>query len=60
MFVAPLAGINAVDFWVIRRLRWSVPDFYIGNKNSIYWYTAGLNWRAFLAWTLVVWPSFRK
>ena len=22
MFVSPLAGINAVDFWVVRRMRW--------------------------------------
>ncbi|KAK3635714.1 hypothetical protein LTR56_014590 [Elasticomyces elasticus] len=58
MFVSPLAGINAIDFWVVRRLRWSVPDFYIGNSESIYWFTAGLNWRAFFAWTLAVWPSF--
>ncbi|RDW75665.1 hypothetical protein BP5796_06486 [Coleophoma crateriformis] len=58
MFIAPLAGINAADFWIVRRLKWRVPDLYIGNKSSIYWYTCGLNWRAFLAWVLVVWVSF--
>ncbi|KAK5173986.1 uncharacterized protein LTR77_001065 [Saxophila tyrrhenica] len=58
MFVSPLAGINAVDFWLVRRMRWRVPDFYRGKGQSIYWYTSGLNWRAFLAWTLAVWPSF--
>jgi nucleobase:cation symporter-1, NCS1 family len=60
MFVSPLAGINAIDFWVVRRLHSSVPDFYVGNLSSIYWFTTGLNWRAFLAWTLAVWPSFRE
>lgn len=60
MFVAPLAGINAVDFWLVRRQQWRVPDFYRGKGESIYWFTAGLNWRAFAAWTLAVWPSFRK
>lgn len=58
--MAPLAGINAVDFWLVRRLRWRVPDFYKGNSESIYWFKAGLHWRAFLAWCLAVWPSFRE
>ena len=57
LFVAPLAGINVVDFWIIRRLKWNVPHLYIGNSGSIYWYTAGLNWRAFACWLLSVWPS---
>lgn len=59
-FVAPLAGINAVDFWLVRQRKWRVPDFYKGNGESIYWFTAGLNWRAFTAWSMAVWPSFRK
>ncbi|KAE9364699.1 hypothetical protein N431DRAFT_550142 [Stipitochalara longipes BDJ] len=46
MFISPLAAINAV------------PDLYIGNSTSIYWFTFGLNWRAFLGWTLGIWPSF--
>lgn len=46
--------------WIVRRLKWKVPDLYKGNKESIYWYNFGLNWRAFLAWALVVWPCFRK
>ncbi|KAF2400573.1 hypothetical protein EJ06DRAFT_397208 [Trichodelitschia bisporula] len=58
MFISPLAAINAVDFWIIRKRNWKVPDLYVGNKNSIYWYHAGLNWRAFLAWTMGIWPSF--
>lgn len=45
---------------MIRRRNWKVPDLYVGNSSSIYWYTCGLNWRAFLAWTLGIWPSFRK
>ncbi|KAF2808490.1 uncharacterized protein BDZ99DRAFT_489152 [Mytilinidion resinicola] len=53
MFVSPLAGIN-----IIRKLNWKVPDLYVGNKSSIYWFTGGLNWRAFLAWTLAIWASF--
>ncbi|KAH8883611.1 hypothetical protein GQ53DRAFT_846802 [Thozetella sp. PMI_491] len=58
MFVAPLAGINAIDFWAVRRLKWKIPDLYRGDRSSIYWYTYGLNLRALGAWALVVWPSF--
>lgn len=49
-----------MDFWLVRRKQWRVPDFYRGKGESIYWFTAGLNWRAFTAWSLAVWPSFRK
>ncbi|KAF2001592.1 hypothetical protein P154DRAFT_489970 [Amniculicola lignicola CBS 123094] len=58
MFVAPLAGVNVVDFWMIRKQKWNVPDLYIGDSSSIYWYTAGINWRAMLTWILTIWPSF--
>ncbi|KAK3045274.1 hypothetical protein LTS18_014141, partial [Coniosporium uncinatum] len=58
MFVSPLAAINAVDFWIIRRRNWTVPHLYIGDKSSIYWYTSGMNWRAFAAWTIGIFPSF--
>jgi NCS1 family nucleobase:cation symporter-1 len=49
-----------VDFWIVRRKHWRVPDFYRGKGESIYWFTGGLNWRAFVAWGLAVWPSFRE
>ncbi|KAH6677713.1 permease for cytosine/purines, uracil, thiamine, allantoin-domain-containing protein [Halenospora varia] len=58
MFISPLAAINAVDFWLVRRRKWKVPDLYVGNSSSIYWFNWGLHWRAFLAWTLGIWPSF--
>jgi nucleobase:cation symporter-1, NCS1 family len=44
----------------VRRRNWKVPDLYVGNSSSIYWFAFGLNWRAFLGWTLGIWPSFRK
>lgn len=58
MFVAPLAGVNAVDFWLVRKRNWRIPDLYIGDSRSIYWYTGGWNWRAMAAWVLTIWPSF--
>jgi NCS1 family nucleobase:cation symporter-1 len=58
MFVAPLAGVNAVDFWLVRKRNWRIPDLYIGDSRSIYWFTAGWNWRAMATWCLTIWPSF--
>ncbi|KAF7556446.1 hypothetical protein G7Z17_g1424 [Cylindrodendrum hubeiense] len=58
MFISPLAGIGSVDFWIVRQRKWKVPDLYIGNSKSIYWYTFGWNWRAMAAWCIVIWPSF--
>ncbi|OCT44047.1 putative permease C29B12.14c [Cladophialophora carrionii] len=58
MFISPLAGINVVDFWLVRSRQWKVPDLYVGDNSSIYWYFMGLNWRAFFSWTMAIWPSF--
>jgi NCS1 family nucleobase:cation symporter-1 len=58
MFVAPLAGVNAIDFWLVRKRNWNVPHLYVGDSRSIYWYTGGWNWRGLAAWVLAVWPSF--
>jgi cytosine/uracil/thiamine/allantoin permease len=46
--------------WIVRRFNWKIPDLYKGKEDNIYWYTAGLNWRAFFAWVITIWPSFRK
>jgi len=54
MFVSPLAGINAVDFWLVRNRKWKVPHLFVGNNTSIYRYTYGVNLRAMAAWTLSV------
>lgn len=43
------------DYWIVRRGNWNVPQLY--EANGIYWFQKGLNWKAFLAWTLAVFPS---
>jgi NCS1 family nucleobase:cation symporter-1 len=57
MFLSPLLGIFISDFWVIRKCKWRVPDLYIGDETSIYWFTGGFHVRAFLIWIFSVWPS---
>ncbi|KAI1323632.1 permease for cytosine/purines, uracil, thiamine, allantoin-domain-containing protein [Xylariaceae sp. FL0255] len=60
LFLSPLIGIYVVDYNIVRRGNWKVPDLYIGNSDSIYWYAGGFNWRAFATWILIVGPSLRK
>ena len=55
VFVAPMTAIIAVDYWLINRCRWNIPDLY--RQGGKYWYTAGFNWKAFLVFFVVVAPS---
>ncbi|ETS88085.1 hypothetical protein PFICI_01913 [Pestalotiopsis fici W106-1] len=57
LFISPLIGMYIADFWIIRKCNWRVPHLYIGNEESIYWYSKGFNWRAFLVWIVMVCPS---
>lgn len=50
VFMSPAAAILAMDFWIVRRLKWNIPDMY--TQGGIYWYTFGLNWRAIVAYML--------
>jgi nucleobase:cation symporter-1, NCS1 family len=45
-----MTGIIATDYWLTRKRKWVIPDIY--KRDSIYWYTFGINWRAFLAFIL--------
>ena len=59
VFMSPAASILVVDFWIVRRCKWNIPDLY--TVEGIYWYWSGLNWKAFLAYFLgMVWalPGF--
>ncbi len=50
VFLAPMAGIVIADYFVVHRRELHLDDLYIGNDTSAYWYTAGFNWRAPVAW----------
>lgn len=45
------------SFYVINRQKINVDDLFVGSSKSIYWYTAGTNWRAPVAWACGVAPS---
>jgi NCS1 family nucleobase:cation symporter-1 len=55
VFMAPAAAILVVDFWVVRRTKWNIPELY--TPGGIYWFTGGVNWRAMLAYSIGMWPA---
>lgn len=59
LFISPLIGIYLADYFTVRRRVYKVPDLYIGNRESIYWFQWGFHWRSFLTWFLIIWMSLR-
>ncbi|KAF1994741.1 hypothetical protein P154DRAFT_475473 [Amniculicola lignicola CBS 123094] len=55
VFMSPAAAILIVDFWIIRKQRWNIPELY--TPGGIYWFTGGVNWRAFVAYFFGMWPA---
>ena len=45
VFFSAMTGILIADFWVVRKQKMKIPDLYL--EHGIYWYTYGINWRAF-------------
>lgn len=58
IFIAPMTGIMLCDYLVVRRRRLVIPDLYIGDSSSIYWYHRGFHWRAIVAFMCGFVPLF--
>ncbi|CRK24231.1 hypothetical protein BN1723_013215 [Verticillium longisporum] len=56
VFLAPMTGLMVASYMVVNKRKLSIDDMYSGGKESIYWYAAGLNWRAPVAWLIGVIP----
>jgi len=56
IFYGPCAGLLVADYWIIRQRRYKMDDIYRGDAESIYWYTYGVNWRAFVAFIVALAP----
>lgn len=53
VFLAPMTGLMTAHYLIVAKSKLNVDDMYVGNANSIYWYTKGLNWRAPIAVRIV-------
>jgi len=57
VFLGPMVGLMISSYFVVNRQKINVDDLFVGNKQSIYWYTWGIDFRAVVAWTCGVAPS---
>ncbi|KAK9458130.1 permease for cytosine/purines, uracil, thiamine, allantoin-domain-containing protein [Dipodascopsis uninucleata] len=55
IFLAPIAGILASDFWIVKRKKIDVPGLYDPHGRYRYWH--GFNWRAVIAFLISVTPN---
>jgi NCS1 family nucleobase:cation symporter-1 len=49
VFLGPMTGMMVASYLVVNRQKINVDDLFHGGSSSIYWYTAGVNWRAPIA-----------
>lgn len=54
VFLAPIAGIIAADYWLVKRRNIDVPALYDPYGRYRYWY--GVNWQGFVAFIVPVTP----
>lgn len=55
VFLAPIAGIMASDFWLVKKQHIDVPALYDPHGRYSYW--NGINWRAAIAFLTAVSPN---
>lgn len=51
-----MVGIQVCEYYILRHRRVKLSDLYHARASGIYYYTKGLNWRAFVSW-VVGWAS---
>ncbi|KAJ7082975.1 NCS1 nucleoside transporter family [Mycena epipterygia] len=56
VFLGPATGLMVADYVIVRKRKLRLSHLYMPSSESIYWYTAGVNIRAVVAWTMGVWP----
>jgi NCS1 family nucleobase:cation symporter-1 len=56
LFLGATTGIMMVDYYLIRRGYGINIAHLFKARGSIYWYTYGVNWRAFVAWFVALAP----
>ncbi|KAJ5825872.1 Allantoin permease [Penicillium riverlandense] len=57
VFLGPMTGLMISSYFVINRRKLKVDDLFVGNSQSIYWFSWGVNWRAVIAWVCGTVPS---
>jgi len=50
VFLSSIAGVMISDYWLIRRGHYRIKDLYSTRRDGWYWYTYGINFRAYAAY----------
>ncbi|TFL02698.1 permease [Pterulicium gracile] len=50
VFLSSIAGVMITEYYFIRRGHYRVADLYDNRRDGWYWYTAGINWKAYVAY----------
>ncbi|KAG8743351.1 hypothetical protein FRC10_012155 [Ceratobasidium sp. 414] len=50
VFLSSIAGVMITEYWLIRRGHYRISDLYHTKRNGWYWYTFGINPRAYAAY----------
>ncbi|OJA08368.1 hypothetical protein AZE42_01007 [Rhizopogon vesiculosus] len=50
VFLSSIAGVMVMEYYVVRKGHYNVKDLYITGEGSWYWYTYGINFRAYAAY----------
>jgi nucleobase:cation symporter-1, NCS1 family len=50
VFLSSIAGVMISDYYVVRRGHYRVKDLYSTDREGWYWYTSGINFRAYAAY----------
>jgi NCS1 family nucleobase:cation symporter-1 len=56
LFLGATTGVMMVDYFLVRRGYGINIAHLFKTRTSIYWYTYGVNWRAFVAWFVALGP----
>lgn len=52
VFLGPMVGMHVADYWIMRKRVIKLSDLYTPKPDGIYHFWHGINWRAFVAWTV--------
>lgn len=52
VFLGPICGIMACEYWVVRRRKIKLTDLYNPHREGVYYFWYGINFRAFVAWVV--------
>lgn len=57
VFLSSIAGVVFCDYYILKKGLLTLPELYIANNSSCYFYSNGVNWRAYVAYICGILPN---